>query len=313
MAKIRNYQEGDEAAQAALYNEVAAGLPKFKPATAEEVRRRCRARDFDPATRFYAEVDGRVVGYAMFQPNGRVNYPWCLPGHEQQAEPLFQSVLDAMKRAGHQTVFAAYRGDWTAVGDFFKVHGFRQTREMVNFVVELAELPTKAFGPKARLAPLRRDEVSILHELGPEVLRLHTPAELERYFFHNPYFTPESLFTLRPREGDAPSAVGILINEITYADPRQVDAHMPCYRLGAFGTEAMTTKRLNGLFSFLARHDGNFSRHGIELLNYAAAQLEEQDGEALAAQVPSDAPHLLRFYQQHFRRQGSFPVFERSL
>jgi hypothetical protein len=33
----------------------------------------------------------------------------------------------------------------------------------------------------------------------------------------------------------------------------------------------------------------------------------------LAAQVPSDVPHLLRFYQQYFRRQGGFPVFDREL
>ena len=33
----------------------------------------------------------------------------------------------------------------------------------------------------------------------------------------------------------------------------------------------------------------------------------------VAAQVASDAPHLMRFYKQYFRRQGSFPVFERPL
>ena len=33
----------------------------------------------------------------------------------------------------------------------------------------------------------------------------------------------------------------------------------------------------------------------------------------LAAQVPSDVPPLLRFYKQYFRRQGSFPIYERPL
>ena len=37
--KIRTYRPGDEAAQAALYNEAAAHLPRFKPAAEEEVRR----------------------------------------------------------------------------------------------------------------------------------------------------------------------------------------------------------------------------------------------------------------------------------
>jgi len=37
------------------------------------------------------------------------------------------------------------------------------------------------------------------------------------------------------------------------------------------------------------------------------------DVETLAAQAPSDAQPLLRFYKQYFRRQGSFPIYERVL
>ena len=83
---IRSYRPGDEQAQAAIYNEAAADLPKFKPASVEDVRRRCRAKDFDPATRLYAEVNGQIVGYVTFQPNGRIGFPWCKKGHEEQAE-----------------------------------------------------------------------------------------------------------------------------------------------------------------------------------------------------------------------------------
>ena len=53
---VRTFQRGDEAAQVAIYNEAAGALPKFKPATSHEVQRRTSARDFDPATRFYALV-----------------------------------------------------------------------------------------------------------------------------------------------------------------------------------------------------------------------------------------------------------------
>jgi hypothetical protein len=35
--------------------------------------------------------------------------------------------------------------------------------------------------------------------------------------------------------------------------------------------------------------------------------------ETLCAQVPSDAVQLIRFYKQYFRRQGSFPLYEREL
>jgi hypothetical protein len=88
---------------------------------------------------------------------------------------------------------------------------------------------------------------------------------------------------------------------------------MPCFRLGAFGTEGMNTKRINGLFSFLAADNRDVTPFALDLMGYASMQLQETTVECLAAQVPSDAPHLLRIYKQYFRRQGSFPIFERAL
>src|SRR5262245_42221951 len=96
----RTFQPGDETAQVSIYNEAAAELPKFKPATVDEVRRRCRAADFDPATRLYAIEDGRPVAYATFQPNGRVSFPWCRKGRERWAGPLFDQVLAALRARG---------------------------------------------------------------------------------------------------------------------------------------------------------------------------------------------------------------------
>src|SRR5437660_2159713 len=89
--KIRTFIPGDDAAQVGVFNEAAAALPKFKPATLDEVRRRCHAPDFDPATRFYAEENGLVVGYATFQTTGRVSYPWTRAGHEKVIQPLFDA------------------------------------------------------------------------------------------------------------------------------------------------------------------------------------------------------------------------------
>ena len=132
--------------------------------------------------------------------------------------------------------------------------------------------------------------------------------------FANPYFPPESLFALRLRPDAAPVAVGLLIVDPTYADARSLDANMPCFRLGAFGTEGMSTKRVRGLFSFLARPDRSLPGLAMDLLGYAANRLSVGDDlTGFAAQVPSDAPGLFAFYQQHFQRQGSFPVLERDL
>jgi hypothetical protein len=46
-------------------------------------------------------------------------------------------------------------------------------------------------------------------------------------------------------------------------------------------------------------------------MGQALDQFEDTVGGTLAAQVPSDAAHLLRFYERYFKRQGAFPVFER--
>jgi hypothetical protein len=311
--EIRTYQPGDEAAQVAIYNEATAALPKFKAATLDEVRRRMQDPRFDPSTHFYAVEGGHVIGYAAFQPNGRVSYPWCRKGCESTAEPLFQHLIQAMVRRGLKKAFAAYRSDWTAVGAFFQAHGFKLAREMVNFVLDLPDMPTPAARPSVPVAPLRPEDLPFVQELGEGVLRTSSREELEQHFFHHPYFRAESAFLLRSRGDSTPVAVGILIDDPRYADPHQVDAAMPCFRLGAFGTEGLTVKRINGLFSFLARPDRNLNVLAMDLMGVAATRLEKSDTGALAAQVPSDVPHLLRFYQQYFRRQGSFPVYERML
>jgi hypothetical protein len=312
LVKIRNYQQGDEAYQVAIYNEAAGALPGFKPATVDEIARRCRARQFDPATRFLAEVDGRPVGYATFHANGRVSFPWCRQGHEDAAEPLFESVLEAMKARGLTSAFAAYRGDWPVQAEFFLRHGFHLAREMINYVLDLTGMPTRPSRRTYPITPLQRDDIPAIFDFGRSVVRSRSPEELAAHLFDNPYFQPEELFVLRSRD-ETPLGVGLFITHVGYADPKQVDPFMPCFRLGAFGTEGMQTKRINGMFSVLTRDQGSMSPHALDLMGHAATLLEESGHLSLAAQVPSDAGDLVRFYNRFFRRQGGFPVFERQL
>lgn len=310
---IRTFQPGDEAAQVSIYNEATATLPKFKAAAVDELRRRCLAPDFDPQTRFFAIEGERPAAYAGFHANGRISYPWCRKGFERLAEPLLTTVLQAMRERGMTKAFAAYRGDWTAQREFFLGHGFQQVREMVNFWLDPAEMPTPAARRSYPITPAQRHDVPAIFDLAPQALRVRTPAELERHLFENPYFKPEAAFVARARDGATVLAAGVLVSDPSYADARQLDAAMPCFRLGAFGTEGMQTKRINGLFSFLAREGNELNQVALDLMSHAAFRLHYTDVPCFAAQVPSDVPHLLRFYQHHFRRQGSFPVYERDL
>ena len=315
MMTLRNFQTGDELTQIDIYNRSAAALPKFKPATLAEVQRRTKSRDFDPSTRIYGEIQGKVVGYATFDKDGRVGFPWTLPGHEHLREPLFEAQIAAVQKAGIGKIFAAYREDWPGVHDFFLKHGFHKARDMVNFAVDLVDMPTPAAMPSTSFTDLEPQDVPALLDLAPEVLHTQKVDVLTNYLFKNPVFSRRTdLFTLRTRGGKEPVAVGILVADPGYADPNLVDASMPCFRLGAFGTEGTNTKRIKGLFSFLARQDRSLNHLGMDLLGQASYRLRDTDDiETLAAQVPSDAPGLLNFYSRNFHRQGSFPIFERVI
>jgi hypothetical protein len=314
---IRTFQPGDDIVQVSIYNEAAGELPKFKPATLDEVRRRCRSADFDPSARFYAVPDGvsgnRPVAYAAFQHNGRVGFPWCRKGHEDQAEPLLDFMLQVMRERGMKQAFAAYRGDWPAQRDFFRAKGFAQSREMINYVMDLNEMPTPGARVASAVTRLTPEDLPSVIEMGSGVLRTTDVRQLEALLFRNPFFPPESLFVLRSRTGSQPVALGIVVTNPSYANPKQLDAGMPCFRLGAFGTEGMTVKRINGLFSFLVADPREVSSYALDLLCYASVAVESTNVETFAAQAPSDADHLNRFYKSVFRRQGSFPVFEREL
>jgi len=311
---IRPFQPGDEFEQLKIYNTVAGALPKFKPATLLEIQRRISGKDFDPKGRFYAIENGTVVGYCAYHRNGRVSYPWCLPGFESAAAPLFAHTLQAMKQAGIRKAFSAYRKDWPGITDFFLQNGFFLAREMINFVMAFENTPTTSTRPGSVISQATPDDAAGIFALDPSVVRVASPVALKEALWNNPWIRPESIFVQRNKSDGTPLAAGIFITNADYADPRAVDTSMPCFRLGAFGTEGMTTKRIKGLFSFVTKPSRSAFSTGMDMLGYAINLLKDDDEiTSYAAQVASDAPALLAFYQQTFERQGSFPVFEREL
>src|SRR5947209_1474288 len=167
---IRTFQAGDDAVQVSIYNEAAAELPKFKPANLDEVRRRGLDPNYDPKCRFIAVDDGgRPVAYAAFQASGRISFPWCRKGHEANAVPLLEHVLEAMRGRGHTSAWSAYRADWTPQRDFLTAHGFVQVREMINYVMDLAEMPTPAARIGTAVTPMLPDDVPALLRIAPKV------------------------------------------------------------------------------------------------------------------------------------------------
>ncbi|MGH9677578.1 MAG: GNAT family N-acetyltransferase [Candidatus Acidiferrum sp.] len=311
--QIRTFAPGDEVAQVGIYNEAAAELPKFKAATLDEVRRRNRSPEFDAKTRFVAVENGRVVGYANFNPSGRVSFPWTRKGAESVADELFEHALNGLRERGVKLAFAAYRGDWEPQRQFFLAHAFEARREIINFVMDLAEMPTPAARANSPIGPLTPADLPLVADFGKGLFRSSTAADLERRLLRSPYFPADAVFVLRSKTDATPVAMGLVVSNAAYANAKQVDSAMPCFRAGAFGTEGLQVKKMNGLFSVVASSDRDASPLALDLLSHAALRLLDTDVETLCAQIPSDAAQLVRFYKQYFRRQASFPLYEREL
>ncbi len=310
---IRTFQAGDEVAQAGLFNVAAFALAGFKPATADDVRRRTRSRGFDPTARFYAEENGQLLGYCTLEPEQRrISFPWCKRGFEAAAVPLFDAALQSARTRGIKTLFAAYRRDWEPVSRFFAEQGFTQAREMINYWADPLDLPTLVNRSRLPINRLKREDLPALAAMGQGIIRL--PADkLEAYFFANPYFVAEAFLVLRDRDGQTPIGIGVGLESGTYAEVKKIDPLAPCFRLGAFGTEGLNTKRVNGLFSYIVSDPGHALTAGLALLSEASQEMTEGTVTALAAQCPSDAPHLVTFYNRYFKEHGRFPVLEKRL
>jgi len=311
--RIRNYQPGDEPAQVEIYNVATQDLPGFKAATVEEVIRRFRATDFDPQTKLYAEQAGEIVGYVSFSQNGRVSVPWCRPDAVAARTPLMDAAIAAMKLRGLKQAWAAYHGDWDGVRWLLESFGFRVVREIVNFVAPVGQLPRDPMSPPFRIEALNRDDVQEVYRLAPAAFAVESAADLAVAWFDGPYFSSEAVFSVRDATNSSIAGVGIAVTNPKYADATKIDAAMPCFRLGALRTESERTKRVNGLFSYVAR-PGPDNHHLARLLISEACSRFELAGLAhVAAQCPSDRELELAFYRSCFQVQKSFPVFVREL
>lgn len=310
---IRTFQPGDDVVQAGLFNVAAFSLTGFKPATADDVRRRTRGRGFDPTARFYADVSGQVVGYCVLEPEqGRISFPWVKKGHEAAAGPLFDAAEASARDRGLTKLFAAYRRDWEPVLRFFAGRGYLRVRDVINYWADPVDLPTQANRSRLPIDRLKPDDLPALAAMGKGIVRI-PPEKFESYFFANPYFPAEAFLVLRARETGAPLAVGLGLEMSTYADVKKIDPLAPCFRLGAFGTEGLNAKRVNGLFSYLVADPSQALTAGSALLSEASQEMTEGSVSAIAAQCPSDAPHLVGFYTRYFKEQGRFPVLEKHL
>jgi hypothetical protein len=148
--------------------------------------------------------------------------------------------------------------------------------------------------------------------LAPSLFSGTDAQAIERYFWnHSFYRFPENLYVLKESNSGEILGAYVLVIDDRFADPTKIDAAMPCFRLGVFGTERQRHKRVNGLFSCVfADQDAGELMMKLEPVwsRASAAGLTH-----IAAQAPSDVPAVCALYDLYLQRQGTFPILARPL
>jgi hypothetical protein len=307
---------GDELSQVEIYNAVAQSFPGYKSATRDEVVRRYSSTQFDPTTKLYAQDAGRIIAYVTFWSTGRISTPWSANDDADIRSQLMDAALESMRQRGLTRVWAAYRADWTKVHIWLTELGFRSSHDVVNFIAPREYLPDETLPDKMRLEVMTRSDTIQVYELNPKAFGVESAEELALAWWDgsdSPYYKDDSRIVLRDLETGDILASGIVILNSDFADPSQVDAAMPCSRLGAVGADSDNCKRMNGLFSYVASPGPNNHRFARVLLAEARRRFSQFGVKEVAAQCKSNRLVEQAFYRTHFRTQGSFPIFIRDI
>ena len=165
---IRSYQTGDEHAQAGSTTRPPEFLPAFKPSTPEEIARRYKPADPDSTTRYYAIENGEVVGYAVFGSNGRVSYPWCLPGAEHPRASARNGPRRRCKSRDCPRPGPLIEATGSPVLDFLREHGFHRQADDDQLRRRGVATPRTDRLPSNRLIePLKQEDLPQLIALEP--------------------------------------------------------------------------------------------------------------------------------------------------
>ena len=82
--------------------------------------------------------------------------------------------------------------------------------------------------------------------------------------------------SLRWKDSRNDEILGVFLFVVSerFADPTKIDAAMPCFRLGAFGTERERHKRVTGLFSCVFADEAE----GDQMFSAALGSLDDRSG-----------------------------------
>ncbi len=311
---IRSFTTGDDAARVGIFNEAAAGLPKFKPATLDEIRRRTHGRDFDPADAVLRRGQRAAAGIryvsdqrARFASPGAARAANASPNRCSSAssgdeDSWSQAHLRRLSRRldGQTTsswpMASATRTTWST--SYWTWPTCRRLRPATAPGISAADA-RMTYPP---WLPLCRTRWAL------PIWRPWNATSCTTRTFH-----PMPPSSLRGKTEGQLAAAGILIVNPAYADPTQVDCGHAVFPARGVRHRRNDDEAHQWPVQFPDAGRPRCQPARPRPARLCLADAGDTDVSTVAAQVSSAVPHLLRFYERYFRKQGSFPIFEREL
>ena len=312
---IRTFQAGDDAAQGRIYNEAAGRPAAVQARDAGRAAPPARGPDFDPGTRFFA-WRGRPARRLRHVPRQRPRQLPLVPQGPRGGAPSRSSRPSSTRCAGAAIAgaFAAYRADWPAAARVLRRPRLRARRARWS-IRHRHRRHADAVGPLAsHITPLTPADV-------PAVLRPGRAScaadDRRRARGSTSSTTPTSrrrrcsccaaaAATSRRRRGAGRRVAGATPTPAG----RSRHALLPPRGVRHRGADPSASTACS---ASSPPTRATCRRCALDLLGHATQRLQDTEVETLAAQVPSDAPHLLRFYKRSSAGRGVSRVFERPL
>ncbi|MHA2363598.1 MAG: hypothetical protein ACXAC7_06545 [Candidatus Hodarchaeales archaeon] len=202
---IRNYENGDETAQAKIFNTVIVEMdPETPLIESSKVKKRHEAPEFKPEqVKYLLNSDKEIVGYVECRIFNRLHnlfFPLILKDYrsEETLNMLFREIYDFAKNNDPTAIEAHYSHNLDQAHDFFKnqpIVKVTETREVNSYSIPIEKLGVIKI-PDYELKPFTPNEIETLIEFqkNEKVLGGNDTVDALKENFKNGNYSQEQSF-----------------------------------------------------------------------------------------------------------------------
>lgn len=208
---IRNYEKGDEATQAEIFNTVIVEMiPNPELITAEKVKKRHEEPKFNPEqVKYLVNAENKIVGYTECRIHGEFHgifYPMILNEYrsKETLDRLFKGIYDFAKadcKKNPGVIESHYAYDFTKAHEYFKTQTIAKVVEVRD--AREMRLPTKELDydipSDYEIKPLTKDDFSTLVDYRKSketIVGEEITLEILKERFKNQEMSPEDSFLI---------------------------------------------------------------------------------------------------------------------